>query len=82
MVLPEITIRQGQDKKKGIEQLETVAKHGHCLRPFAKVLLALTALREKNTRIARAQLTELVAEFPENSLFASEPNSRRSNFTL
>lgn len=60
------------DKKKGIEQLETAAKHGHYLRPFAKILLALTALREKRPEVARAQLTELVAEFPENSLFASE----------
>jgi hypothetical protein len=60
------------DKKKGMEQLETAAKHGHYLRPFAKVLLALTALREKRPQVAREQLTELVAEFPENSLFASE----------
>jgi tetratricopeptide (TPR) repeat protein len=58
------------DKKKGMEQLETAAKHGHYLRPFAKVLLALTALREKRPQVAREQLTELVAEFPENSLFA------------
>jgi predicted Zn-dependent protease len=35
-------------------------------------LLALTALREQTPEVARAQLTELVAEFPENSLFASE----------
>jgi len=60
------------DKKKGIEQLETAAKHGHYLRPFAKILLALTALREKRPEVARVQLTELVAEFPENSLFAGE----------
>ena len=60
------------DKKKGIEQLETAAKYGHYVRPFAKILLALTALREKTPEVARAQLTELVAEFPENSLFASE----------
>jgi hypothetical protein len=60
------------DKKKGIEQLETAANHGHYLQPFAKILLALTALREKRPEVARAQFTELVAEFPENSLFASE----------
>ena len=60
------------DKKKGMEQLEIAAKHGHYLRPFAKVLLALTALREKRPQVAREQLTELVAEFPENSLFAGE----------
>ncbi len=60
------------DKKKGIEQLEIAAEHGHYLRPFAKILLALTALREKKPEVARAQLTELVAAFPENSLFAGE----------
>src|ERR1700730_6569636 len=60
------------DKKKGIEQLKIAAEHGHYLRPFAKILLALTALREKKPEVARAQLTELVAAFPENSLFASE----------
>jgi hypothetical protein len=60
------------DKKKGMEQIETAAKHGHYLRPFAKILLALTALREKKREVAREQLTELVAEFPKNSLFASE----------
>lgn len=60
------------DKKKGIEQLEIAAKRGHYLRPFAKILLALTAVREKQPEVARTELTELVAEFPENPLFASE----------
>ena len=39
---------------------------------FAKIMLALAALREKKPELARTQLKELVAEFPENSLFASE----------
>jgi hypothetical protein len=60
------------DKSGGIQQLEIAAAHGHYLRPFAKILLALAALREKKTEVARAQLTELVAEFPQNPLFASE----------
>jgi hypothetical protein len=60
------------DKKAGIQQLEITAEHGHYLRPFAKILLALAALREKKTEVARTQLKELVAEFPENQLFASE----------
>jgi len=60
------------DKAKGIQQLEIAAEHGHYLRPFAKILLALAALREKKTEVARTQLKELVAEFPENPLFASE----------
>jgi len=60
------------DKKAGIQQLQIAAEHGHYLRPFAKILLALAALREKKTDVARTQLAELVAEFPENPLFASE----------
>lgn len=60
------------DKRGGIEQLKIAAAQGRYLRPFAKILLALVALREKQPELARAQLTELVAEFPQNSLFASE----------
>ena len=60
------------DKKAGIQQLEVAADHGHYLRPFAKILLALAALREKKTDVARVQLQELVVEFPENPLFVSE----------
>ena len=48
------------DKKVGIEQLEIAADHGRYLRPFAKILLAMAALREKKPEVARAQLTELV----------------------
>jgi len=60
------------DKKKGIEQLEMAAKGGRYLRPFAKILLALTALREKKPDVAREQFRDLVAEFPGNQLFARE----------
>jgi hypothetical protein len=34
--------------------------------------LTRPGLREKKTEVARTQLKELVAEFPENPLFASE----------
>jgi len=60
------------DKKLGIQQLEIAAERGHYLRPYAKIMLALAALREKEPEVARVQLNELVAEFPENPLFASE----------
>ena len=60
------------DKPGGIRQLEIAATHGRYLRPFAKIILALAALREKKTALARVQLMELVAEFPRNSLFVSE----------
>jgi hypothetical protein len=32
----------------------------------------MVALREKKTALARAQLVELVAEFPQNPLFVGE----------
>jgi len=35
-------------------------------------MLALAALREKETEVARKQLVELVSEFSENPLFSSE----------
>ncbi|HLJ30586.1 MAG TPA: hypothetical protein VKY85_28030 [Candidatus Angelobacter sp.] len=60
------------DKRLGIQQLEIAAERGHYLRPFAKILLALAALREKKPAVARTQLQQLVAEFPENPLFATE----------
>ncbi|HLJ89939.1 MAG TPA: hypothetical protein VKZ53_24235 [Candidatus Angelobacter sp.] len=60
------------DKRLGMQQLEIAAARGHYLRPFAKILLALIALREKEPEVARTHLKELVAEFPQNPLFASE----------
>ena len=61
------------DKKVGTQQLKIAADLGRYLRPFAKILLALAALGEKKPDVARVQLAELVAEFPGNPLFASEP---------
>lgn len=60
------------DKKEGLQQLEIAAERGRYLRPFAKIMLALAALREKKTELARTQLKELAREFPENPLYASE----------
>jgi hypothetical protein len=60
------------DKRGGIQQLEIAAARGHYLRPFAKILLALSALRENKMKLARTQLAKLVAEFPQNPLFALE----------
>ncbi len=60
------------DKRVGIQQLEIAAARGRYLRPFAKIILALAALREKKPALARIQLMELVAEFPQNPLFVRE----------
>jgi len=60
------------NKREGIQQLEIAAARGRYLRPFAKILLAMAALREKKMELARIQLAELVAEFPQNTLFVRE----------
>jgi len=60
------------DRPGGMQQLQKAATRGHYLRPFAKMLLALAALREKQVELARTQLRELHAEFPQNALFARE----------
>jgi hypothetical protein len=38
------------DKRGGIQQFEIAAARGRYLRPFAKILLAMAALREKNPK--------------------------------
>ncbi len=60
------------DKALGMQQVARAADSGHYLRPYAKLLLALAALREKNPDLARMEFSELSAEFPGNPLFASE----------
>lgn len=60
------------DRKLGMVQLETTSHKGLYFRPFAKILLALAALREQQEGLARTQLEELNAEFPESPLFARE----------
>ncbi len=62
------------DKALGMQQLSQAAssEHAHYLRPYARLMLALAALREGNVNVTRQQLQELTAEFPENPLFAKE----------
>lgn len=60
------------DRQLGIAQLSVAAEHGNYLRPFAKILLALIELRERQPAKARAQLAELAAEFPQNPSFGRE----------
>jgi len=59
-------------KEQGIKTVEIVARKGHYLKPFAKILLAVAHLREKRPRAAEQILAELVNDFPENPLFRKE----------
>lgn len=60
------------DKEKGMQEMVNAVQHGHYLRPFAKILLALAYRREKQPDRARPLLAELAEEFPTNPLFAHE----------
>jgi len=60
------------NKNTGIQNLQTVAKSGHYLRPFARILLAIVYLREKKPLETQKILTELAVEFPENALIRKE----------
>jgi len=60
------------DKKLGMEQLERTIDNGRYLQPFAKILLALAARREKQDIVAQRLLGELNEEYPESPLFATE----------
>lgn len=60
------------DKKLGMEQLGKTIDGGRYLRPYAKILLALAARREKQDMVAQKLLRELSEENPESSLFAAE----------
>jgi hypothetical protein len=60
------------DKKLGMEQLGNTIEKGRYLRPYAKILLALAARREKQDPLAQKLLRELREEFPESPLYAAE----------
>lgn len=60
------------DKQAGIEDLELTGQHGHYLAPFARILLAIAYVREKDKPRAVEILSGLRAEFPANPLFAHE----------
>jgi len=60
------------DKQGGIADLETTAQHGHYLAPFARILLAIAYVRDKDRARALSMLTGLRQEFPANTLFPRE----------
>jgi hypothetical protein len=62
------------DREKGMEELRITAEHGHYLEPFAKLLLAVAALRDNKPAGARELLSELHNRFPDNELYLHELN--------
>jgi hypothetical protein len=60
------------DKETGLAKLRLTAEKGHYMQPYARLLLAVAALRDHNQEQARALLEGLAREFPHNHLYWQE----------
>jgi hypothetical protein len=60
------------DRGRGEEDLRLTAEKGRYLNPYARLLLAVAALRDKDIPKARDLLGALAREFPHNHLYAQE----------
>lgn len=60
------------DREIGLAKLKATAEGGRYLKPFAKLLLAVAALRANDRPRGRLLLQELSAEFPHNHLYTDE----------
>ena len=62
----------GTNREEGLRLLNLTATQGYYLAPFARMMLAVAALRENKPQEARAILIELKKEFPSNALYDRE----------
>jgi hypothetical protein len=60
------------NKQEGIAKLRLTAEKGNLLQPYARMLLAVAALRDNDRPNAARLLEGLAREFPHNRLYASE----------
>lgn len=60
------------DRETGVQDLRLTAEKGTYLSPYARLLLAVAALRNKDIPQARNLLSGLAHEFPNNRLYAQE----------
>lgn len=60
------------NKDKGIEYLKVTAEKGRYLGPYARLLLAIAALRDEDRTTAKKLLSDLAKEFPHNRLYQIE----------
>jgi hypothetical protein len=60
------------DREEGLQKLRLTATKGHYLAPYARLLLAVAALRDKDRNTARQLLAGLSQEFPQNDLYRKE----------
>jgi hypothetical protein len=60
------------DKQGGLAELQLTAARGELLAPFARILLAIAYVRDKDKGRAVLELDSLRKDFPANPLFATE----------
>ena len=60
------------DKQGGIADLQLTAQRGRYLAPFARILLAIAYVRDKDKARALQMLASLQSQFPGNTLFPRE----------
>ncbi len=60
------------NKEEGLADVRLTATHGRYFAPFARILLAIAYVRDKDKGQARQVLASLHDDFPENGLFVRE----------
>ncbi|MGH9521686.1 MAG: hypothetical protein ACRD3E_04050 [Terriglobales bacterium] len=60
------------DKESGLQKLRVTAEKGHFLRSYARLLLAVAALRDHENNKARSLLSALAQRYPRNPLYGEE----------
>lgn len=65
------------DKQNGLGKLRLTAEHGQYLAPYARLLLAVAALRDGDREKARQLLTWLATRYPHNALYRQEVSKLR-----
>jgi hypothetical protein len=60
------------DREQGVERLRLTAEKGNYLQPFARLLLAVAALRAQDPAQARMLLEGLARQFPHNPIYQEE----------
>jgi hypothetical protein len=66
------------NKEKGLSSLKMTAEKGCYLAPYARVLLVIASLRDRDRNTARKLLSELAHDFPQNHLYKMELARLRS----
>jgi len=60
------------DKEKGLANLKITAEKGCFLAPYARVLLVIASLRDRDRDTAKKLLAGLARDFPQNHLYRTE----------